>query len=376
MSAIQPRRAVHKFFMQRAIELARRGWYSTRPNPRVGCVITRGNQVLGEGWHVRAGEAHAEVRALADVKARGAEARGATAYVTLEPCSHTGRTPPCTEALIGAGIARVVVGASDPNPAVDGAGIEALRGAGIKVTTDILADACAGLNRGFNQRMTRGRPWVRVKMAMSLDGRTAAADGRSQWITGEAARSDVHRLRAEAGAVMVGRGTLAADDPALTVRLPGDWAQPLRVVLDTGLAMSPQARMLGLDGDTLVVTACRDETRHAALRDAGAELLLCEAADGGLPLAQVLAVLGEREINDLLVEAGPTLAGQLLAANLVDELILYVAPKLIGDRGRGLLALADAAGLDDARTLVFDNVEPLGADLKITARPAAARSET
>ncbi len=375
MSAIEPRRALHAFFMQRAVELARRGWYTTRPNPRVGCVVTQGNVVRGEGWHERAGEGHAEVRALDDVRARGNDPKGATVYVTLEPCSHSGRTPPCTKALIEAGVARVVIGAQDPNPAVDGQGIAALREAGIEVVTGVMADACAALNAGFNHRMAHGRPRVRIKLAMSLDGRTAAADGSSQWITGDVARDDVHRLRAESGAVLIGHGTLAADDPSLNVRLPGEWAPPLRVVLDSDLAMRTDARMLGLDGTTLVATASEDAERRHALEAAGAEILTVPRDDDGLDLARILATLGEREINDVLVEAGPTLAGALTRAGLVDEFVIYVAPMLIGANGRALMALSGAIGLDDAQALVFDNIEPVGADLKITARPALSQSE-
>ncbi|MGN8158627.1 bifunctional diaminohydroxyphosphoribosylaminopyrimidine deaminase/5-amino-6-(5-phosphoribosylamino)uracil reductase RibD [Salinisphaera sp. RV14] len=375
MSAIEPRRALHAFFMQRAMELARRGWYTTRPNPRVGCVITQGNVVRGEGWHQRAGEGHAEVRALDDVRARGNDPKGATVYVTLEPCSHSGRTPPCTKALIEAGVARVVIGAQDPNPAVNGQGIAALRAAGIEVVTGVMAEACAALNAGFNLRMAQGRPRVRIKLAMSLDGRTAAADGSSQWITGEVARDDVHRLRAESGAVLIGHGTLAADDPSLNVRLPGDWPPPLRVVLDSDLAMRTDARMLGLDGATLVVTASEDSERRQALEAAGAEVWVVPRGDGGLDLPRILAILGEREINDVLVEAGPTLAGALTRAGLVDEFVIYVAPLLIGANGRALMALSGTVGLDDAQPLVFDTIEPVGTDLKITARPALSQSE-
>lgn len=369
MSASGMRNRVHDMFMQRAIELARRGWFTTRPNPRVGCVLVANNVVRGEGWHERAGEAHAERRALDNLRERGHEARGATAYVTLEPCSHEGRTPPCTQALIDAGVARVVIGAQDPNPAVDGRGIEALRAAGIEVVTGVLAEACAALNPGFNQRMTAGRPRVRVKMAMSLDGRTAAPDGTSQWITGETARDDGHRLRAESGVVMTGRATVAADDPSLNVRVPGDWQQPVRVVLDTELAMSPTARMLSLDGETWVMTAATDTARRQALDTAGATIIDVATGEGGLDLARVLALLGEREVNDVLVEAGPTLAGALTRAGLVDEFVIYVAPMLLGDGGRGLLSLAGHIGLDDATRLVFDRVEPIGPDLRINARP-------
>ncbi|AWN17893.1 bifunctional diaminohydroxyphosphoribosylaminopyrimidine deaminase/5-amino-6-(5-phosphoribosylamino)uracil reductase RibD [Salinisphaera sp. LB1] len=375
MSAIERRQPLHAFFMQRAMELARRGWYTTRPNPRVGCVITQGNVVRGEGWHQRAGEGHAEVQALDDVRARGNDPKGATVYVTLEPCSHSGRTPPCTKALIEAGVARVVIGAQDPNPAVNGQGIAALRAAGIEVVTGVMAEACAALNAGFNLRMAQGRPRVRIKLAMSLDGRTAAADGSSQWITGEVARDDVHRLRAESGAVLIGHGTLAADDPSLNVRLPGDWVPPLRVVLDSDLAMRADARMLGLDGATLVVTASEDSERRRTLEAVGAEVRVVPRGDGGLDLPRILAILGEREINDVLVEAGPTLAGALTRAGLVDEFVIYVAPLLIGANGRALMALSGAVGLDDAQALVFDNIEPMGTDLKITARPALSQSE-
>ena len=369
MSADDVRIRVHEMYMQRAIELARRGWYTAKPNPRVGCVILAGTRIIGDGWHARAGEPHAERNALADAEARGFDVKGATAYVTLEPCAHTGRTPPCTQALIEAGIERVVVGAQDPNPSVDGQGIDALRAAGIDVVTGVLAERCAALNAGFNQRMTSHRPRVRVKLAMSLDGRTAAADGTSQWITGETAREDVHRLRAESGAVMIGRGTCVADDPSLTVRLPGEWDQPLRVVLDSQLAMATDAKMFCQSGETLVFTASDDEDKTGALEEAGARVARVGGDSTGLDLARVLGVLAEREINDVLVEAGPTLAGALTQAGLVDEYIIYMAPQLIGDTGRGLMSLAGAVGLDDATRLVFDNAEPVGADLKITARP-------
>jgi len=372
MSKAATRQAEHAYFMQRAVELARRGWYGTRPNPRVGCVIVRDGRVLGEGWHERAGEAHAERRALADVDRREHSARGATAYVTLEPCSHTGRTAPCVEALIEAGVARVVIGSRDPNPAVDGRGMARLRDAGIEVTDQVLTDRCTELNTGFNSRMQRGRPWVRVKLAMSLDGRTAAANGESQWITGSAARDDVHRLRAASGAVMIGRGTAADDDPSLNVRLSGDWLQPLRVVLDSRLAMSPGARMLGLDGDTLVFTTSDDAERVKALEAAGArvERVAADAVGlaAGLDLGAVLSALGAAEINDVLVESGPTLAGALEQAGLVDEYIIYMAPMLLGDNARGLLHLPGVEALADARDLIIDRVEPVGDDWRITAR--------
>lgn len=374
MNQESTRQAMHAFYMQRAIELARRGWYTTRPNPRVGCVLVKHNSVIGEGWHERAGEAHAERRALADAAELGHDVRGASAYVTLEPCSHTGRTPACTQGLIEAGIACVVVGTRDPNPAVDGQGIQTLQDAGIDVVADVLAERCAALNPGFNHRMARGRPRVRVKLAMSLDACTADANGQSQWITGEAARDDVHRLRAESGAVLIGSGTLAADDPSLTVRLPGDWMQPLRVVLDRELSMRPTAHMLQLEGQTRVFTACADVARQEALQAAGAtiETVAVNAAEPpGLDLSAVLERLADAEINDLLVEAGPTLAGTLARAGLVDEYVVYMAPMLIGDAGRGLMSLPGLTHLADAQRLAFSEVQCLGHDLRIVAHPLA-----
>lgn len=369
------RRAVHAYFMQRAIELARRGWYTTRPNPRVGCVIVRDETVIGEGWHERAGKAHAEIAALADVDRRGDTARGSTVYVTLEPCSHTGRTAPCVDALIQAGVARVVVGTGDPNPQVDGRGIARLREAGIDVVSDVVADRCAALNPGFNQRMALGRPRVRVKLAMSLDGRTAAADGSSQWITGEVARDDVHRLRAESGAVMVGRGTQQADDPALNVRLAGEWPQPRPVVLDSQLEINTRAKLLAAGCAPLIYTASSDRKRIGELEAAGAEVVSAGLKGAVLDLDDVLADLGAREINDLLVEAGPTLAGALAQAGLVDEYIIYMAPKLLGDAGRGLLHMPQIRSLAEASELVIDDIAPLGRDWRIDARAAPAKKD-
>lgn len=369
MSAIEPRHRLQAFFMQRAIELARLGWYTSHPNPRVGCVIARDRVVLGEGWHVQAGHAHAEVRALEDARNQGHDPKGATAYVTLEPCSHQGRTPPCVNALVKAGIARVVIGTQDPNPEVSGRGEKALREAGLEVISGVLEPECSDLNPGFNKRMLTGYPRVQLKMAMSLDGRTADHDGKSQWLTGEAAREDVHRLRGAAGAVLIGRGTLVDDNPSLNVRLAGDWLQPVRVVLDTQLQMSPQARMLSLPGQTLVATASSDEQYRQALENAGAELLLPGTTADGLDLDRLLKQLGGREINDVLVEAGPRLAGALTRADLVDEYIIYMAPMLIGQYGRSLLQLADKLALDEACRLAFKHVEPMGDDIKIIAQP-------
>lgn len=362
-------------YMGRAIELARRGWYDTPPNPRVGCVLVRDGAVIGEGWHARTGEAHAEVNALRDAEARAGGARGATVYVTLEPCSRHGRTPPCTDALVDAGVARVVVGARDPNPEASGRAAGILAAAGIEVDEGLLEAECRALNPGFGMRMRAGRPRVRVKLAMSLDGRTAGADGESRWITGEAARADVHRLRAESGAVLTGAGTALADDPSLSVRLPeaeapaGAWRQPLRVVLDTRLRLPPTARMLGLPGRTLVFTGTG--RNGDALAAGGAELRRLPEAAGGLDLDAVLRTLAEEEeINDVLVEAGPTLSGALVAAGLADELVLYVAPSLIGDGGRGLLHLPDVARFADRLALSITDVREVGDDWRIVAAPA------
>lgn len=349
--------------MARALALARRGWYGTAPNPRVGCVLVRGAAVIGAGWHGRAGGPHAEVEALADA----GDSRGATAYVTLEPCCHHGRTPPCVDALIGAGISRVVVGMADPNPRVAGKGIKALRAAGIQVDNGLLAAECEALNPGFVSRMRRGRPRVRLKLAASVDGRTAGADGMSRWITGPAARADVHRLRAESGAVLVGSATVLADNPALTVRLPGAWRQPLRVVLDSGLRMPVDAALLAQPGSTLVLTAAPTGARWQALQARGAELRQIPAAPGGLDLDAVMAVLAGEQINDVLVEAGATLAGALLGAGLVDEMLLYLAPVLLGDRGRPLVRVPGLERFADRLALDITDIRALGPDWRITA---------
>lgn len=362
-------------YMKRAVELARRGWYDTPPNPRVGCALVRDGEVIGEGWHARAGEAHAEVNALRDAEARSGGARGADVYVTLEPCRHHGRTPPCVDALIEAGVARVVIGMRDPNPKVSGGGIEALVAAGIEVAEGVLEEECRALNPGFEMRMTRGRPRVRVKLAMSLDGRTAGADGESRWITGEAARADVHRLRAESGAVLTGVGTVLADDPSLTVRLPaqeapgGGWRQPLRAVVDTRLRLPVDARMLGLPGRTLVFTAVESGREWDALAAAGAELHRVTGTEGGLDLKAVLRALASEEINDVLVEAGPTLSGALVAAGLADELVLYVAPSLIGDGGRALMHLPGVARFADRLPLRAVEVRAIGEDWRFVCLP-------
>jgi diaminohydroxyphosphoribosylaminopyrimidine deaminase/5-amino-6-(5-phosphoribosylamino)uracil reductase len=359
--------------MRRALELAALGLYTTDPNPRVGCVLAAGGRTIAEGWHQRAGEAHAEVRALA---AAGAGARGATAYVSLEPCSHHGRTPPCTEALIRAGVARVVYALDDPNPKVLGNGAAALRAAGIQVEGGLLAAEAEALNPGFVKRMRQGVPWVRVKLGASLDGRTALASGESRWITGKAARQDAQRYRARSSAVLTGIDTVLADDPALNVRLPDADRQPLRVVLDSTLRLPPGARLIEREGAPLVFTA--PETLAASPARAGLEArgVRIEAvpveSPGRLSLAAVLRRLAELECNEIWVEAGAKLAGAFLAAGLVDELIVYVAPRLLGSDARPLALLPPPASLDAALAFRFTECTWVGDDLRLTARPAAA----
>ena len=359
--------------MQRALELAARGLATTDPNPRVGCVIAHGERIVGEGWHRRAGEAHAEVVAL---RAAGAQAAGATVYVTLEPCSHHGRTAPCVEALVQARVARVVYAATDPNPQVNGRGAEALSRAGVAVEAGLLEGEALELNCGFVKRMQQGRPWVRLKLAMSLDGRTALASGESRWISGEAARQDVQHWRARSSAILTGIGTVLADDPRLDVRAPeaagAQTRQPLRVLLDRRLRTPPAARLLGTGGDVLIFTelaALADAARSAALGARGARIESLPADGERLALGAVLERLGELEVNELLVEAGPTLSGELVRQSLVDELLLYVAPKLLGDKARPLLELPALTGLSEARAFTLLDTQPFGDDLRLRLRP-------
>lgn len=354
--------------MQRALELAQLGRYTNHPNPRVGCVIVQGERIVGEGWHRKWGEAHAEVRAL---ESAGNAARGATAYVTLEPHSYQGRTAPCTTALIRAGVARVVCGALDPNPNVLGEGVRQLEAAGITVQTGLLEREVRELNPGFEKRMRTGLPRVTVKIAASLDGRSALANGASQWITGEAARADVQRLRAEASAVLTGIGTVLADDPQLNVRDPAIdmlGRQPLRVVLDSRLRMPPTARMLSLPGETLVFAGPANEADE--VQRAGAEVVRTALDEQGrISLEGVLHDLGQRQCNDVLVEAGPTLSGAFLDQGLADELILYLAPVILGQDARAMVNLPQVDRLGDVRRYTLTSTDRFGADLKLRFRP-------
>ncbi|MGD8576888.1 MAG: bifunctional diaminohydroxyphosphoribosylaminopyrimidine deaminase/5-amino-6-(5-phosphoribosylamino)uracil reductase RibD [Thiohalophilus sp.] len=353
-------------YMARALQLAERGLYTTDPNPRVGCVLVSDKQIIGEGWHERAGEPHAEIHAL---KNAGKKAQGSTAYVTLEPCCHQGRTPPCSEALIDAGIARVVVAMRDPHSRVDGGGIRQLREAGITVETGLMENQAHRLNPGFIKRMQQGRPFVRLKLAMSLDGRTAMASGESQWITGEAARRDVHCWRARSSAILTGVGTVLADDPAMTVRLDDIENRPLRVIIDTNLSTPADARILQQPGRTLIMTCSEDEPARESLEQAGASLMtIPQNEHNNVDLAAVLDRLGEQEINELHVEAGATLAGSLLQAGLVDELILYMAPVVLGDAARGLFHLPGLNAMADRMALEIDDIRAIGEDWRISAR--------
>lgn len=356
--------------MRRALELAHSAIGLSDPNPRVGCVIVDASgRLLGEGHTQAAGQAHAEVMALRDAASRGHAVQGATAYVTLEPCSHHGRTPPCCDALIAAGVGRVVAACVDPNPAVSGQGLERLRAAGVKAELGPLGDEAKELNIGFFSRMLRGRPYVRLKAAASLDGRTALPDGRSQWITTEAARRDGHAWRKRAGAVLTGIGTLLDDDPRLDVRLVETSLQPLRVVIDSRLQTPPGAKLLQPPGQVLIYAAQADEAKAAALREQGAEIALLPNPDGKVDLAAVLADLGRRGINELHVEAGHKLNGSFIRESLVDELLLYLAPKLLG-LGREIATFGPLESLDQAVMLDWLDSSPVGADLRLRARPS------
>ena len=358
-------------FMAQALRLARRGLYTTTPNPRVGCVLVQGEAVIGEGWHEAAGAPHAEVNALDDAARRGASAMGATAYVTLEPCSHYGRTPPCVEALIAAGVARVVAAMQDPNPLVAGQGLERLQMAGIATACGLMAAEAGELNIGFVARMARGRPWLRLKVAASLDGKTALNNGRSQWITGSAARADGHRWRARACAILTGIGTVRDDDPRLTVRGvdygTGVPRQPLRVVVDSRLELPLAAQVLE-GGGLLVAAAVADPAKIAALADRGAEVVVLPDTRGKVDLAELMRELARRGINEVHAEAGFKLNGSLLRETLVDELLLYLAPTLLGDAARGIFNLPELADLTGRRDLKIMELRQVGADIRMLAR--------
>ncbi|MGN8162843.1 bifunctional diaminohydroxyphosphoribosylaminopyrimidine deaminase/5-amino-6-(5-phosphoribosylamino)uracil reductase RibD [Pantoea vagans] len=361
-------------YMARALELARRGRFTTMPNPNVGCVIVRDGEVVGEGWHQRAGEPHAEVYAL---RMAGEKARGATAYVTLEPCSHHGRTPPCCDALIAAGVTRVVAAMQDPNPQVAGRGLHRLHQAGIDVSHGLMMQEAEALNRGFLKRMRTGFPWIQLKLGASLDGRTAMASGESQWITSEAARRDVQRLRAQSAAILSSSATVLADDPSLTVR----WSelntdsqalvdeqqlrQPVRVIIDSQNRVTPQHRLISQPGETWLMRHQPDQQHWPA----SVTQIAVPLREQHLDRVAMMMLLGQRQINSVWVEAGATLAGALLQAGLVDELIVYLAPKLLGHEGRGLCQLPGLSQLADAPAFRFSDVRQVGDDLRLTLTP-------
>ncbi|MGX5913563.1 bifunctional diaminohydroxyphosphoribosylaminopyrimidine deaminase/5-amino-6-(5-phosphoribosylamino)uracil reductase RibD [Aliidiomarina sp. Khilg15.8] len=359
--------------MSEALALAARGCYTTTPNPNVGCVIARDGEIIGRGWHQQAGTPHAEVHALREA---GALAEGATAYVTLEPCSHFGRTPPCADALLRSGVARVVVAMQDPYFQVSGRGIERLRSHDVQVDVGLLESEARALNAGFIKRATQGLPYVRVKLACSLDGRTALANGRSQWITSAEARDDVQYGRAMSSAILSGAGTVLTDNPSLNVRLSADdypsgleVRQPVRVLVDNQLQINGDLKLWQAEGPVWVA---RPRASEASLPEQGQELVIEAGADGRIDLKALMQTLASRDINDVWVEAGARLAGALMQANLVDELIVYQAPKLLGPTAAGLLDLPPFEQMQDVPEFEFKSVERIGPDVKLVLSPQAA----
>jgi diaminohydroxyphosphoribosylaminopyrimidine deaminase/5-amino-6-(5-phosphoribosylamino)uracil reductase len=352
--------------MTLALEWAAKGLYSTAPNPHIGCVIVRDGQVLGAGVTQQAGSDHAEIQALKDAQARGHEVRGATAYVTLEPCNHHGRTPPCSDALVRAGLGRVVAAMEDPNPLVAGQGLAKLAANGIETSVGLLAEQAYELNIGFFSRMTRGLPWVRMKTAASLDGMTALHNGVSQWITGPEARADGHHWRARADAILTGIGTVKADNPQLNVRAVETPRQPRRIVVDSRLDIDLSAKILE-GGGTWIVAAVRHPEKEAALAAAGHDVIVLPNASGKVDLPELMRELGRRQINELHVEAGGKLNGSLIREGCVDELLVYLAPALIGD-AQGMFALPALTDLANKKMLKFHEVKQIGEDLRILAR--------
>ena len=358
--------------MSHALRLANKGKYTTHPNPRVGCVIVKDNKIIGEGFHVKTGEPHAEVHAL---QMAGNFAKGATAYVTLEPCSHTGQTPPCASALIESGVSRVIAAMQDPNPLVAGSGLDMLKKAGIDVSNGLLEEQARKLNAGFIKRMKHGLPFVRIKLAMGLDGRTAMASGESMWITGTAARQDVQHLRAQADAILTGKGTVLMDNPSLNVRLSaddlgieGEIRQPTRVILDSDLSTPTNAKLFSLAGNNWIFTNSHDEKKAQQLQAAGADIINMKN-QGRLPLKTVLQELANRQINEVHVEAGATLCGALLQESLVDEIVVYMAPHIMGCNTHGLFDLPLIDKMQDRISIKIQDIRAIGDDWRITATP-------
>lgn len=348
-------------YMAKALALAKKGSYTTDPNPRVGCVLVKHNKIIAQGWHQWAGQAHAEVEALKQTM----DAKGSTAYISLEPCNHQGKTPPCCDALIHANVARVVVAMQDPNPLVAGKGLEKLRQTGIDVCCGVLEQDAKRLNQGFIKRMTQGLPFVRSKLAMSLDGRTAMASGESKWITGHKAREDVQRLRAKSSAMLTGINTILTDNPQLNVRLHTEVLQPIRVILDSQLQMPLNANILSLTERCLILTCSDDKVKKQALEDVGFEVFILASQQGRLNLSAVFVFLAEQQINEVLVEAGAVLNGALLASGYVDEWIIYMAPVILGHQGRSLFNMPFLQTMADKKTLHLQQTRHVGNDLRL-----------
>jgi len=352
-------------FMQRVLNLAANGARSTQPNPMVGCVIVNDGKIVGEGFHQRAGGLHAERLALQQA---GAEARGATVYVNLEPCCHQGRTPPCTDGLVDAGVSRVVAAMRDPNPLVEGGGFELLQGAGIEVDSGVLEEQARWINRGFVSRMARQQPWVTLKSAATLDGRTAAYDGESKWITSQNARDAVQFLRASCSAVVTGIGTVLSDDPQMNVRIEGQDRQPLRVVLDSQLQMPLEARIIGNDQKLMIFTLSDDLEKTGALIEAGAEVIqLDDNGSGRLDLSAVLTELANWQCNEVFVEAGQTLSGAFVQAGLVDELVLFYAGSVLGDQGKSMFKFESPIPFQSKSNFLINSTEMVGNDIRVNA---------
>jgi diaminohydroxyphosphoribosylaminopyrimidine deaminase / 5-amino-6-(5-phosphoribosylamino)uracil reductase len=356
--------AVDHALMARALALGANGRATATPNPSVGCVIAKGGRVIGEGWHAKAGGPHAEAAALASCSE---SAEGATVYLTLEPCDHHGRTPPCSEALVAAKVARVVAAIEDPDPRTQGAGLRRIAAAGIRAETGLMAAEAREAHRGFIARVSRGRPWMRLKVAATFDGRTALANGKSQWITGEAARRDVHRLRADSCAVLTGIGTVQRDNPRLTVRDVPCTRQPLRALIDSRLDLAPDAALLA-GGNVLVITVSDDAARRRELEARGARVIVVAKEGAKADLAAAARALAAEGMNEVLVETGARLNGSLIRAGVVDEIVAYLAPSLFGDTGLGMFALPELAAVEDRACLVFREVRQVGDDLRVTAR--------
>lgn len=359
--------------MSRALELAWRGGNRVSPNPRVGCVVVCGGEIVGEGWHRVWGGPHAEVEAL---QAAGERAVGGVAYVTLEPCCHQGKTPPCTNALLAAGVKEVVAAMRDPNPLVAGKGLQQLAAAGIKVSVGMHGDRAEALNRGYVKRLRTGLPYLRCKIAASLDGQTALANGVSRWISGEESRRDVHEFRARSDAILTGIGTLLADDPRMDARTGAEVGYPARIVLDSRLRFPPRSKMLGLPGRTVIFTGVGEQERLQVLRDNGAEVITLPLRGEQLGLQAVMQQLGNMSFNEVWLEAGATLAGAFLAAGLVDELVVYLAPNLLGQQGRPLAVLPNIGTMGERLELKLQDLCQLGGDVRLTYTPVPPAGQT